>query len=293
MRVEGSLGLVLRIIEMASGLKYLLRHLYLCLTRTFTRISLKSNRADLSAWEGLAWSDRGDFKLGKLLLASQGLHLYLGPQLMFVLRTFMPEFSWKNQSWLIPYALDLFISAVISCLVSIYASHCEREPKLHCCLFKLDSIRNQLSYILAFFTECSCYFFTRIKYSFLMSVYFLGHLLKYREPQSWRMVSVFCFLYKIACLVPSFFHLHEKSFCPSGNSATWNDNLCLPHPHHRLSNSLVPHVSLKRGRSSTIILSNIDSTISLAVFVRTFCLQAQKGKSLFTMFNMCQRWNVF
>ena len=77
MRVEGSLGLVLRIIEMASGLKYLLRHLYLCLTRTFTRISLKSNRADLSAWEGLAWSDRGDFKLGKLLLASQGLHLYL------------------------------------------------------------------------------------------------------------------------------------------------------------------------------------------------------------------------
>lgn len=48
-RVEGSLGLVLRNAETASGLKYLIRHLYLCLTRTFTRISLKSNRADISA----------------------------------------------------------------------------------------------------------------------------------------------------------------------------------------------------------------------------------------------------
>ena len=90
----------------------------------------------------------------------------------------------KNQSWLTPYALDLFISAVNPCLVSIYASHCKRGPKLRCCLLKLHSIRNQLSYILAFFTECSCYFFTRIKYSFLMSVSFLGHLLKCRELQS-------------------------------------------------------------------------------------------------------------
>ena len=103
------------------------------------------------------------------------------------------------------------------------------------------------------------------------------------------MVSVFCFPYKIACLVPSFFHVHEKRFCPSGNSATWNDILCPPYPHHLLSDLLVPHVNLKREHSFTISPSNIDSTIILAVFVRTFCLQAQKGKNLFTIFNVYQR----
>ena len=281
LQVAWCLGLVLRIAETASGLKYLLGHLYLCLTRTFTRISLKSNRADLCLREiGLVWP--WWFQIRRTIAGFIRPPPLLGTSTNVCTQDIYARILLKNQSWLTPYALDLFISAVNPCLVSIYASHCKRGPKLRCCLLKLHSIRNQLSYILAFFTECSCYFFTRIKYSFLMSVSFLGHLLKYRELQSWRMVSVFCFLYKIAWLVPSFFHHNERRFCPSGNSATWNDSLCLPYPHHLLSDSLVPHVNLKRGHSFTIILSNIESTIILAVFVRTFCLQAQKGKNLFT-----------
>lgn len=40
------------------------------------------------------------------------------------------------------------------------------------------------------------------------------------------------------------------------------------------------------GNSFTVILSNTNSTIILAVFARVFCLPAQKGKNLFPIFNM-------
>lgn len=170
---------------------------------------------------GLLWPRW--FQIRSKLLASRGLQLPLGPHWYSYWKDWHQNSLWntKASSSAMPQTHSFPLSP----------AWCQ-DPCLSLCRSTLNSTAspskphptiNQLSYILTFLTEGSCYSL-RMKYDFPINVSFCFISSK-AGNWSWRMLSVFCLLYKMASLSPLFFTF-MKRFCLSEDSAFWNEVHC-------------------------------------------------------------------